>query len=343
MGLKRETIKRGIAFSVSISVLTLIAVMLWTQSDFSLRTFSRFKSDYLILASALTISFWILKSLKLQVLVNVLGSGVAFHRVFSIYLASAFVAHVTPSSFGGLPFQIYFLHREGLPLGKTTALTVLDGMLTFIFFMVATPFLLLIWGEHLNVGPKLAGLFYIAVILLVLFVCVSLILIFNAGLAKTFINWLTGLNWLKKAFSKDKLAGFRRFVKIEVDLFNDGIRIMAAEKRGLFLVILYTTFYWCAYLAMAPVLLLGLGLEVAIPPVILAQLVFNFIQPIIPTPGGSGGAELGFAYLFQFMVPPSLLGVFVAIWRFFMFYTSLVVGGLYFVHLVQGTDYLDND
>lgn len=341
MGISRETIKRGIIYSVSISIVALVIVMLSTQSELTLKAFGRINTDYLVMAAVIMIIFWILKSLKLQVLIRALGGRVLFHKVFGIYLASAFVAHVTPSSVGGLPFQIYFLHKEGIQLGKTTALTVLDGMLTFIVFMVSTPILLLIWGEYLNLGPKITGLFYLAILLVILFIVASLILIFNAHLAKVFINWVIGLRFVKRFFKEESLTKFKNFLEKEIDYFNDGIRLLAGSKRDMFLVIIYTVLYWVFYLSLAPVLLKGLGVEVAIPPVILAQLVFNFIQPIIPTPGGSGGAELGFAYLFKFMVPGYLLGIFVAIWRFFMFYSSLIIGGIYFIYLVQGTDYLD--
>jgi len=69
--------------------------------------------------------------------------------------------------------------------------------------------------------------------------------------------------------------------------------------------------------------------------VILAQLIFILFRPLIPTPGGSGGTELGFAYLFKFMIPNYFLGIFVALWQFFMFYVSLVIGGVLFIHLLK--------
>ncbi|MFW6238874.1 MAG: flippase-like domain-containing protein, partial [Halanaerobiales bacterium] len=121
--------------------------------------------------------------------------------------------------------------------------------------------------------------------------------------------------------------------------FREGMGILLTSKKALLLVFLSTVAYWFFYLSLAPVLLDGLGVDIPLPPVILAQILFNFIQPLFPTPGGSGGAELGFAYLFKFMLPNHLLGIFVAIWRFFIFYTSLLAGGIFFVKLVRDTDF----
>ncbi len=341
MELSRKQIKRGIILSVSVSIVALLLVMLLTRENLTLKTFTRVRVSYLIAAAVITLVFWTLKTLKLKVLARSLGGRISFSKLFSIYVASAFVAHVTPSSSGGLPFMVYFVHRERLPLGKSTALSVFENMSNVIFYMVIAPVLLLVWGNHLHLGSVITRLFYIAVVLVIIFIIVSFVLVFNTHLALVFVNWLTGLGLVNKIFSRESLEKFKNFIETEINYFNQGFQLLIKKKKQLVLLIFYTILYWLFYLSIAPVLLLGLGLKVAVPPVILAQLVFNFIQPVIPTPGGSGGAELSFAYLFKFMVPGPLLGVFVALWRFFIFYASLIVGGICFIQLVQGTDYLN--
>ncbi len=341
MGISSQQIKKGVILSVSVSVTALLIVMIFSESELNLGSFTKLNFNYFILAGILTVVFWLFRALKLQVLIRAMNGEIKLKNIFGIYLASAFVSHVTPSSFGGLPFQIYFLHKEGLPLGKTTALSVLDSMLTIIFFMISTPFLLVIWGGQLHLGPKIQSVFYLTIILLTIFILVSLVLIFNTGRAKVFLNWLVSRRLAKSLFKDKSLLKFISFLEREIDFFNEGIRILSGSWQNMSLAIIYTILYWVFYLSLAPVLLVGLGVKIAIPPIIIAQLVFNFIQPVIPTPGGSGGAELGFAYLFKFMVPGNLLGVFVVIWRFFMFYLSLIIGSIYFVLIVRGTDFVE--
>jgi len=58
------------------------------------------------------------------------------------------------------------------------------------------------------------------------------------------------------------------------------------------------------------------------------QVVFYFILPFMPTPGGSGTAEMGFASLFSFFVPLHLLVLFVGAWRFIVFYFNLCIGAI---------------
>jgi len=58
------------------------------------------------------------------------------------------------------------------------------------------------------------------------------------------------------------------------------------------------------------------------------QVIFYFILPFMPTPGGSGTAEVGFASLFSLFVPLHLLGIFVGAWRFIAFYFNLCIGAI---------------
>jgi uncharacterized protein (TIRG00374 family) len=49
-----------------------------------------------------------------------------------------------------------------------------------------------------------------------------------------------------------------------------------------------------------------------------------------PSPGGSGVGELGAAAIFQDLIAPSVIGLFVILWRFFSQYFSAILGGLIF-------------
>ena len=325
--------------SASISGVAIILIFFLTREELSITIFKEINLYYLLVAFLLTFGFWLIRSLRLRVLVESLGEKVSIFRIFSICMASAFAAHVTPSSTGGLPFEIYFIHREGLPVGKSTALTITDNMFSLIFFLIVSPVLLFWWGDLLNPGPEIRRFFYIAAVVIALFAVVSIFFIFNVKYLLSFLERLFGFRIVKRFVNESKLSHIYDFFEREVGCFHEGIQILLKEKGSLFWVFFYTVFYWVFHLSLAPVLLIGMGVNISLPPVILAQIIFNFIHPLFPTPGGSGGAELGFAYLFKFMIPGYLLGVFVVIWRFFVFYISLITGGIFFIKLIREVDY----
>jgi uncharacterized protein (TIRG00374 family) len=78
----------------------------------------------------------------------------------------------------------------------------------------------------------------------------------------------------------------------------------------------------------APLLLMGFNLNFNLSHVLVMQVIFYFILPFMPTPGGSGTAEAGFASLFSLFIPLHLLGLFVGTWRFIVFYFNLCIGAI---------------
>ena len=88
----------------------------------------------------------------------------------------------------------------------------------------------------------------------------------------------------------------------------------------------YTMIFWGTFFTIAPIVLWGIGITFNLAHVLLLQVIFYFILPYMPTPGGSGAAEVGFASLFSFFVPHFLLGLFVTAWRFIFFYLNLIIG-----------------
>ena len=78
----------------------------------------------------------------------------------------------------------------------------------------------------------------------------------------------------------------------------------------------------------APMILAGLGCNVKIMNTFMIQAVLNFMLYYVPTPGGSGISEgVGYA-LFSPFVPPSIIGIFLVIWRFLTNYLWTIIGGL---------------
>jgi len=75
------------------------------------------------------------------------------------------------------------------------------------------------------------------------------------------------------------------------------------------------------------VILLGLNKPAPYLQALIWQVVLQMIIAYVPVPGGSGVAELSLASLFVYFVPPSILGIFVMVWRFFTYYVLLFFGG----------------
>lgn len=333
---KREQLRRGILGSAAMSIAGIVVVTLVFHSDLSRRSLQQVDPWFLLLAAGAMVGAWCVRALRTQLLVSAMGVRIPLLRLLRFFLASAFVSHVTPGSSGGLPVTAYLLHREGLSWGHSTAYTVLDSILTTAFLLVLTPVLLILWRRTLT----LEGEFTLVVNLLlgagVAAAAGLAFVVLRPRYTARLVARLTRLPLVVRMVGQRRASAARRRLVRELSLFAETFRNLLARQRSRLAWAGFHTFvYWGLYLAVAPLILFGLGVPISGVTALLAQLLFNLLQPFIPTPGGSGGAELSAAYLFKFFVPGPKLGVFVVLWRAVTFHMSLVLGALAFFRVVQ--------
>ncbi|MCL6590125.1 MAG: flippase-like domain-containing protein [Firmicutes bacterium] len=314
---------------------------------------------YLGISFLFLLVVWLAKSYRMRLIGNGMGAHIKLRRYFEIYMATCFIAHVTPFNSGGTPLQIYLLHGQGVTLGKASAITVVDlGFNTLIFLALALvtiihrgapalmspmptriilPHQSKTWLLH---GPG-AGIILIIIIILI----VAFFLRFwqrlagrpdlkdktGKGTAPRITNWV--YSFLQR---KHWLENFRR----EYALFKEGLHALASQKPArVYAGILVTVIYWFSYLSLAPLIIGALGRPVSFTgPVSFTslmgeQLLFNLVQIFIPTPGGSGGSELIMAYLFRKITGPADIGWFVLLWKIYTFFSTLIIGGYHFIRL----------
>ena len=71
----------------------------------------------------------------------------------------------------------------------------------------------------------------------------------------------------------------------------------------------------------------GLGIDVNFWQVIYLQLIIFLVIYFAPTPGASGVSEVSTAYIMGQIIPRDQIGVFVILWRFFILFIGMIVGG----------------
>lgn len=272
---------------------------------------------------------WLSKAFRIYVIARGMGEKIGMVDCFQIYLATCFVSHVTPFNAGGTPLQVYLLHKKGLSLGKATAVTTIDlGLHSIIYLLIC------IGTLSLNVGLLKRGDF------------LNQDLIRNFGVIITSLIAAGGvlyfsfrLNWAKKISGFMKKKGWLKRLRQEFSLFKEGsLLLIHSNWWVMFKAVLAGIVYWFFYLLLAPIIILALNQTVEFFSLMYSQLIFNVVQTLIPTPGGSGGAEVLLSYLFRGITGTQGLGLFVLLWRVYTFYSSLLVGGYFFFKLTIGKE-----
>lgn len=311
-----------------LSIAGVLFIFFVIQKERTWEIFEKMHPGFLLMALSFVFAVWIVEGLRIQIILNLLKAPVKLSEVVEINIVSNFVAAITPASTGGPPAQTYLLYRRGVPMDVSLTVVTVRLLLTFAFFSILVPFLLILYRNMLEFTFFLNFMFTTAVVAIILLIGLSFYLIFKPQLVKKVVLLCMKsfpLNrWVKNAEQISEV------IYTKARDFNHTLLVLWStprRERLLGLVVL-TLAHWILFFAIAPALFLGLGVKPALLSVLVRQVIFYFGIAYVPLPGGSGVAELGLAGLFGPLVPSYLLAGFVGGWRFLTYHINIIFGGL---------------
>lgn len=289
---------------------------------------------YFGLALALVVGLWLMEGLRTKAILALIGSRIGFWSAVQVHLASNFAAAVTPLAGGGPPVATYLLWRRGIPLDRSLAMVSVRLLLTFGFFAVAVPALLLCGWHALELSRWLVAAAIGAVAIMLASFFLFFYFVYRPPLVERLASrFLRVVPFRLFLHNPEQIAAA---IEKEVVKFSRTLTLLLQGGWGnLTLLIAYTIAIWALFFGVAPVLLLGLGLKVPWFTATARQIVLYFLLTYVPLPGASGVAEIGYASLFAPLVPRSMLAGFVGAWRFLTYYAGLVAGAPLLVRLTR--------
>ena len=263
-------------------------------------------------------------------------------QAFRVIMLWEFTSAITPSAVGGTSFAIIYVHKEGINVGKSSAIVLLTSFLDELYFIVMFPLLVWIVGhealfnipESHQIAKSLIGIALTGYGLKFVY-----ILFVSYGL---FVN-PKGLKWLLlKIF---RLRFLRRWRESAAKAGDDIIVSSREIKRKPFvywLKVIGSTFLsWSSrYLVVNAIILAFFAVSDHLL-LFARQLVMWIMMLVMPTPGGSGFSEYLFReYLSEFIpVDPAVqLGIaalLALLWRFVTYYPYLFIGAVIFPRWIK--------
>jgi uncharacterized protein (TIRG00374 family) len=276
---------------------------------------------------------WLAKALRMYSIGRGMGLHIRFLFFLQLYLATCFISHVTPFNSGGTPLQIYILHKKGISIGEATALTVVDLGLNTLMFFILIPLALWIGLHSFHRNHFLQ--FY-QLLLRILFILAGFLIVWILLRYTRFWFKLIKSSLVAKLLTFVRHKGWIQHFRHEWERFKEGwLTLLHHNPKSLLIAVTATVFYWFFYLLLAPLIFWAMGRMISFFQLIGWQLLFNFAQVFIPTPGGSGGSELILVYIFKNIIGPARVGTFVLLWKIYTFFSTLVVGSFFFWKLTK--------
>ncbi len=326
---------RGALIGITFSVLGLYLVLRLTGGYHSWAELAQIGPVIFIIACSLMLLARLLDSLRMKLLAYSLGANISIADGIRISILGTFLSNITPLGSGGWPTRVYLLTESGLNPGESTAVMATKALCnTFGRFTLglAASVWLFCFSDSWTLPTTMGIIVKVGLILYFVGLALALLFIIHSEKIKVFAFPVIRNRFTLRFFQLEKLDNILDWIDRELTEFHNALMALLRKKRPLLLAIILLSYGWWIAITIVPaVVLAGLGLQPSFLQVMAITMVFYLAASYAPTPGGSGVAELGFGLLFSSIVPHSLIGLFVAIWRGLTYYLNLIVGGVLLV------------
>lgn len=276
--------------------------------------------SYLLFGAADAFSLWHFLRLR--------GCRVSFWHMLFVANAGLYYSNITPGASGGQPMQIYYLHKEGVPLGlASSALVVRFFSFQAMLSIISTA----LWiGYSDFIGQQLGGHIWIFIVGYVynLVLVLGLVLVaMNKKIVRFFISLFIRAG-VKLRIVKSEAASRQKW-EDALTSFHDSIIMLRDHPSELLVQLVIGAVQLMALMTVLYFVYLGLGLRGADYGQLMALDVVQYVSAAyIPTPGASGAQEVAFSMYFGNLFTDGTSFAGLILWRFFTYYLSLIIGAV---------------
>lgn len=301
-----------------------------------------------LLQLSLKTLFWIVVSFLLIVLRDVgymyrirllSNNQLTWRKAFSVIMLWEFTSAITPSAVGGTSLAIFFLNKEGIRIGRSSAIVMVTSFLDELFFIIAFPIVLIFIGrsdifafgakvmEHIPWYKNQFILFALTGYGLKLIYTIILTygLFINPRGLKFLLLWIFKLPIIRKWRPGANESGS--------DLINSSNEFKSWPFKKWLQAFFATMLSWISrYWIVNTIIIAFFGfsfLDFDEHMLVFGkQLVMWIMMIISPTPGGSGFAEYVFKEFLAGIVPMGTGVALAFVWRSISYYPYLFIGGI---------------
>lgn len=313
---------------IPIGVLGNLAFSLVATERQLLGSLERLPKEWLAVAFGLALVPWLTNTLRLLLWTRFLGCRLRFREALRMTLAVELGAAVSPTAVGGGLLKWGMLVRRGVSPGTAASVTALPKIEDALFFALAVPSALVLGAvRELGGWPEVPGTAVLRVLLLV----GAAAGIFGGAvlIVRLLLQGILGDRVRRSALRR--AAGARRRLRAAWEDAREVFGLILVRGKSRFaLSMLLTAVQWIARYSVITALVAFLGAPVKPILFFALQWVVFTLMNFVPTPGATGGAEIAFAAVFGTLLPPGVLGVATAGWRFLTFYLLVGLAALLF-------------
>ncbi|MGI6004620.1 MAG: lysylphosphatidylglycerol synthase transmembrane domain-containing protein [Christensenellales bacterium] len=283
---------------------------------------------WLVMAALALALFFVFDALSQWFAVRSILKGVriGFWQTLKICAIGQFYNAVTPTSSGGQPFQVYYMKKQGVPVGTSSSVMLIKLVLYEVSMLLMAVGAMILYDRTIEARySAFVALAAVGIVLAVLTIIIALTAMMNIkltmrltdGLLKLFVR-------IKLVRHPDKTRA--RAYQILQD-FHQCREFLAKKPGHTFTMFLFVFAHMFSYFAIVYFVYRAFGLQAHSPlTVILLQAFFHISVAYFPMPGASGASEGGFLLFYRHFFTPKIVFTAMLIWRAVTYYGKIAIG-----------------
>jgi uncharacterized protein (TIRG00374 family) len=240
-------------------------------------------------------------------------SPLGIRDLMSVEATGMFFSNLTPNGAGGAPAQIYRITRAGLSLGRAGAVQytrfviyeAAEGIFAAIMLIFRLDYFFDTYGDVFLIGVLIFG-FKILEVAAFVVVCLF------PGVVKRVGRFV--LRQANKTGRVKRYDYWNNLIETQVDEFATGFRTASKNVKEMLATLLVTLLQLGCLYSLPWFTLQAFGKQGDILTCVACGSMLELLTSAIPLPGGTGGAEGGFALLFGYMFGEARSAAYV-VWR----------------------------
>lgn len=283
---------------------------------------------YFIVAILILCLYRFITSIAYYYIIKLNKEKVSLLRCFQINFIILFFHGVTPFAGGGQPMEIYYLHKEGVPITKATNIT-LQNFIVYQVGLVVVGIIALIYNHYFNLFPEdnfIKRLVVLGFIINLLVLVISFLLSFGKKIQKVIIN--KGIHLLAKIKLIKEEEKIQKKLSEYLTSFHKNALQLRKNKRLVAGLVLLNIIGLLVMYSMPYFIAKGMNISLSLPATIVATSYVMIIGSFVPIPGGTGGIEYGFVFFFNYLIKGNLVNALMLIWRFISYYLGMIFGAI---------------
>ncbi len=278
---------------------------------------------------AIACMFWFIFSEGINIArtLKLLDCKVSLKSGFKYAFVGFFFSSVTPSASGGDPMQLYYMKKDGLPIGHS-ALALLTEFSSFQFVTVIMA-VIGFASYYQWIENSVGNIKY----LLLFGVCINvgiLILLLLTIFSKQFIfKCLDFICQILKKLHYKKVEFFKERCFTQIEEYKKGGELLAKHPKILFRIVGTTILQIMLYHSIPYGIYLAFGLgDASFWQFLALQSVLYISVSSLPLPGAVGVSEGGFLGVFRLLFPTEFLTSAMLLSRGISFYLFVMISGV---------------